>query len=375
MKFKAAITLLTAMIWVAGCSGQATQSDESPAEKTTSSHGQEAQSEATAESGQSGGSRADSAKPDDGRGGFDKRLSSYEYPYDVETFAFESQRKKLEMAYMDVEPDEPNGETVLLLHGKNFSGAYWGTTIEALLDDGYRVVAPDQIGFGKSSKPANYHFTFHTLATNTKALLDDIGVDRAAIVGHSMGGMLATRFSLMFPETATRLALVNPIGLEDWKAKGVPYMTVEQWYQQEMSKTPKKVKAYMTASYFDGTWKEDYKPLIEIQAGWTEGPDWKELAWVSALTFDMIYTQPVVYEFSDLEQKTLLIIGTRDRTALGKGAVSDEVRATLGQYQDLGDEAAAAIPNATLVEFEDVGHIPQYEVFDKYIGELRGFLK
>ncbi|MGM0558963.1 MAG: alpha/beta fold hydrolase [Myxococcota bacterium] len=375
MKIKAAITLLTAILWAAGCAGQATQSDESPAETTTSSQGQEAQSEEAEETGQSGGSRPDSAKPDDDHDGFDKHLTSYEYPYEVETFEFTSQRKKLEMAYMDIQPEEPNGETVLLLHGKNFSGAYWGTTIEALVDDGYRVVVPDQIGFGKSSKPGDYHFTFHALATNTKALLDDIGVERAAVVGHSMGGMLATRFSLMFPEAATKLALVNPIGLEDWKAKGVPYVPVEQWYQREMSKTPKKVQAYMTASYFDGTWKDAYEPLVEIQAGWTEGPDWKELAWVSALTYDMIFTQPVVYEFPDLKQDTLLIIGTRDRTALGKGAVSDEVRATLGQYQDLGDEAAAAIPNAELVEFEDIGHIPQYEAFDKYIAALRGFLK
>ena len=278
------------------------------------------------------------------------------------------------MAYMDVQPDDANGKTVLLLHGKNFSGAYWGTTIEALVTDGYRVVAPDQIGFGKSSKPADYQFSFHALAQNTKALLDEIGVEKAAVVGHSMGGMLATRFTLMYPDTAEKLALVNPIGLEDWKAKGVPYKPVEDWYQQEMSKTPEKVKAYMTASYFDGTWKDEYAPLVEIQAGWTKGPDWKELAWVSALTYDMIFTQPVVYEFAEVEQPTLLIIGTRDRTALGKGAVSDEVRATLGQYQDLGDKAAEAFPNATLVEYDDVGHIPQYEVFDEYFDDLRGFL-
>jgi pimeloyl-ACP methyl ester carboxylesterase len=372
MKYPSIVAAVALSLSV-GCASQSAPADEAPTEGQAAQQANEAPVEAD-EAGQSGGSRPDSAKPDDDHDGFDKRLSSYEYPYEVETFEFTSQRKELEMAYMDVEPEEPNGKTVLLLHGKNFSGAYWGTTIEALVADGYRVVAPDQIGFGKSSKPTDYHFTFHALAANTKALLDEIGVDKAAVVGHSMGGMLATRFSLMFPEAATKLALVNPIGLEDWKAKGVPYMTVEQWYQQEMSKTPEKVQAYMTASYFDGTWKDAYEPLVEIQAGWTEGPDWKELAWVSALTFDMIYSQPVVYEFPDVQQDTLLIIGTRDRTALGKGAVSDAVRKTLGQYQDLGDKAATAIPNARLVEFDDIGHIPQYEAFEPYIEELRNFV-
>jgi pimeloyl-ACP methyl ester carboxylesterase len=376
MKTTTLLTATLAVLLTAGCAGSSAPADEAPTQASAQSdETATAEPKEDVESGQSGGSRPDSAKAKDGEHeGFDRRLSSYEYPHDVETFELESQRQTLEMAYMDVKPEESNGKTVVLLHGKNFSGAYWGTTIEALLADGYRVVAPDQIGFGKSSKPADYQFSFHALAHNTKALLDEIGVSNATVVGHSMGGMLATRFALMYPDTATKLALVNPIGLEDWKAKGVPYKPIEGWYQQELNKTPETVKAYMTASYFDGTWKESYKPLVEIQAGWTEGPDWEHLAWVSALTFDMIFTQPVVYEFDEVEQPTLLIIGARDRTALGKGAVSDEVRATLGQYQDLGDKAAEAFPNATLVEYDDVGHIPQYEVFDKYIEDLGGFL-
>ncbi len=68
------------------------------------------------------------------------------------------------MAYMDVTAKNPNSKTVVLLHGKNFNGAYWKTTIEALTKEGYRVIVPDQIGFGKSSKPVGYQFTFQQLA-------------------------------------------------------------------------------------------------------------------------------------------------------------------------------------------------------------------
>jgi pimeloyl-ACP methyl ester carboxylesterase len=307
--------------------------------------------------------------------GFDARLSDYDYPYEVELFEVDAQRQQLEMAYMDVEPDEAkaNGHTVLLLHGKNFSGAYWKTTIEALVDQGYRVVVPDQIGFGKSSKPRHFQFSFHALATYTERLLDELGVDKTSVVGHSMGGMLATRLSLMFPDRVEALALVNPIGLEDWK-RVVPYTTVEQWYEGELQKTPEKVKAYMTESYFDGQWKPEYEPLVELQVGWIKGPDYERIAWNSALTYDMIFTQPVLYEFGDLEMPTLLIIGERDRTALGKGQVSPEVRKTLGQYADLGDKTAAAIPNATLVDLEGIGHIPQFESYERYIEALTGFL-
>ncbi|MFB6261779.1 MAG: alpha/beta fold hydrolase, partial [Thiohalorhabdaceae bacterium] len=250
---------------------------------------------------------------------FDARLSGYDYPFEVRQHTFRAQGQDLTMAYMDVRPQDPNGRTVLLLHGKNFSGAYWGRTIRALTEAGYRVVAPDQIGFGKSSKPRDFQYSLHALAHHTRSLLAALGIERAAVVGHSMGGMLATRFALMFPEFTKRLALVNPIGLEDWGAKGVPYTPVDKRFRSELAKTPAGVKAYMRESYFAGEWRPAYDPLVTIQAGWIRGPDWPKLARVSALTYDMIFTQPVVHEFPDLQVPTRLIIGQRDRTALGKG--------------------------------------------------------
>jgi pimeloyl-ACP methyl ester carboxylesterase len=305
----------------------------------------------------------------------DARLSDYAYPYDVSMRRFESQGEQLEMAYMDVgpPPGKANGHAVLLLHGKNFSGAYWGSTIEALVADGYRVIVPDQIGFGKSSKPRNFQFSFQELAIQTRALLSDLGVDRSAVVGHSMGGMLATRYALMFPDHTDTLTLVNPIGLEDWKTV-VPYATVDQIYRNELKKTPASVKAYMQKAYFDGKWRPAYDPLIEIQGGWTLGPDHDLTAWISALTADMIFTQPVVYEFPLISVPVLLIIGTRDRTALGRDRVSPEIATTLGDYSVLGRRAARTIRDAELVELNNIGHVPQYEAFGDYITALKDFL-
>jgi pimeloyl-ACP methyl ester carboxylesterase len=305
----------------------------------------------------------------------DKRLTQYSYPYEVKVFPVQVQGQDLEMAYMDIAPTgTPSGQVVLLLHGKNFSGAYWAKTIEVLTEAGHRVVVPDQLGFGKSSKPVNIQYSFQLMATQTRALLDKLGVKEAHVVGHSMGGMVATRFALMYPEVAKRLVLVNPIGLEDWKRK-VPYQTVDKWTASVKKNTPEGIQNYMKQNYFDGQWKEDWNSLVTIQAGWAVGPDKDQMARVSALTYDMVFTQPVVYEFPDLKMPTLLLIGTRDRTALGKPLVSPEVRATMGLYEDLGKAAAAAIPNASLVEFEDVGHMPQVEVFGPYSQALLDFVK
>jgi pimeloyl-ACP methyl ester carboxylesterase len=157
------------------------------------------------------------------RHSYGPELEGFSYPYPVIRFRFNSQGSEMSMAYMDVRPDKPNGRTIVLLHGRNFCAATWEQTIKVLTEDGFRVIAPDQIGFCKSSKPTGYQFSIQSLATNTHALLSSLGIARPTIVGHSFGGMTAIRYALMFPADVEKLVLVNPIGLEDWQALGVPY--------------------------------------------------------------------------------------------------------------------------------------------------------
>ncbi len=304
----------------------------------------------------------------------DPELTNYKYPHPVGFYEFDSQGQRLRMAYMDVAATKPNGRAVVLLHGKNFSGAYWAPTIKALAGAGYRVIAPDQVGFGKSSKPASYQFSFQALAANTRALLDSLGVERFALVGHSMGGMLAVRVALMYPERVERLALVNPIGLEDWKLVA-PYRTVEENFAQELRATPESIREYQRVNYFGGEWRPEFDALTEILAGWTRHPEYRRVAWNAALTSDMIFTQPVVYEFERLKAATLLIIGRRDRTAIGKDRVPKEVAARMGDYPALGKAAAERIPGARLLEIPEAGHLPQVETFPKYMRALLDFIK
>lgn len=296
-------------------------------------------------------------------------LEGYDYPYTARYFNFESQGQSLEMAYMHEEAPDPNGKTVLLFHGKNFNGAYWGETMGALLREGFDVLVPDQIGFGKSSKPAHYHYTFHQLARNTRALMDQLGITGVIVLGHSMGGMLATRFSLMYPEVVEKLVLENPIGLEDWKVK-VPYQGVDRWYEAQLNRSFEGVKSYMRSSYFDGEWRPRYDEWVYLLTAFIDSPDYKRYAWNSALTYDMVFTQPVVYEFKNLQMPTVLIIGQRDRTAIGTNLVSDSVAATMGNYPELGRATAEKIPDATLIELDDIGHLPHIEDFDLFIGKL-----
>ena len=304
-------------------------------------------------------------------------LQGFDYPFPVHTYAFLSQRQQLSMAYIDVRPapgETLTGRTVVLLHGKNFCAATWEPTIRALSGAGYRVIAPDQIGFCKSSKPQAYQFTFRQLAQNTHDLLDRLGIKRAVVVGHSTGGMLAAHYALLHPDAVERLVLVDPVGLEDWTAKGVPPVTVEQWYNRELKVTAESIRAYERATYYADRWDDRYEPAVRMLAGLMRGPGQEQVAWDSALLYDMIMTEPVVYRLGQIRVPTLLVIGDKDVTAIGKDLAPPAVRAPLGHYPELGRAAAAAIPGAKLIEFPDLGHAPQMSDPDAFHAALLGWL-
>jgi pimeloyl-ACP methyl ester carboxylesterase len=136
---------------------------------------------------------------------------------------------------------------------------------------------------------------------------------------------------------------------------------VDDWYARELKTSADGIRRYEQATYYAGQWRPAYEPWVQMLAGMYRGPGKAQVAWDSALLYDMIYTQPVVYELGQLQMPTLLLIGQKDTTAIGKDLAPPEVRAKLGHYPELGRAAAKAIPHATLVEFADLGHAPQMQ--------------
>jgi pimeloyl-ACP methyl ester carboxylesterase len=299
-------------------------------------------------------------------------IEGFPYPFPVRMLPLTIEGQDLRMAYMDVAPTgPPSGKVVLLLHGKNFPGAYWAETIRTLAAAGHRVVVPDQIGFGRSSKP-DIHYAFELLAQSTRKLLDTLEIPRVAVVGHSMGGMLAARFALMYPQSTSGLVLENPIGLEDYREK-VPYTGVDATYRTMLSPTREGLDRFYR-SYF-ATWRESFGTWSDLAWRQTLGGEWPRGARASALTYEMIYTQPVVQDLPRLAVPTLLVIGQADRTTLGRGALPPDVLATMGRYPELGKRAARAIPGARLVELDGVGHIPHLEAPERFHAALVDFLR
>jgi pimeloyl-ACP methyl ester carboxylesterase len=293
-------------------------------------------------------------------------LEGFDYPYEVQRYELTSQGSALTMAYMDVRPQSPNGKTAVLLHGRNFCAATWETTIAALSKAGYRVIAPDQIGFCKSSKPLGYQFSIQQLASNTHALLTSLGVSRPIMIGHSFGGMTTMRYALMFPEEVERIVLVNPIGLEDWQAEGVPFIDLDRQLKAERATTFESIKQYEQRFYYAGEWKPEYDRWVEMAAGLWTGSGAEVVTRVQARIAEIIFTQPVVHELGRITPPTLLLIGQLDRTAPGANRAPPDVAKRLGNYPELGRAAARRIPNAKLIEFADLGHAPQIQAPERF---------
>ena len=293
------------------------------------------------------------------------------YPYPVGFLQLEISGQLVRMAYMDVAPVGPPKGTVLLFHGKNFASDYWAPAIKGLSAAGWRVIAPDQIGFGKSSKP-DMRYTFGLLASSTVSLLDSIGVREVNVIANSMGGMVAVHFTRLNPDRVTRLVLENPIGLEDY-ASTIPPQTTDTLVKLEMAQTEESYRRFLK-SYFP-VWKDDYETFVRVFAGVQASSEYPRFAKASALTYQMIYEQPIIGELPKIKVPTLLIIGQKDRTVFGRRFAPPEVVKNLGNFPMLGKAAAKAIPNARLIEIDEAGHVPHLEVPDQFLTAVKAFLE
>jgi pimeloyl-ACP methyl ester carboxylesterase len=300
-------------------------------------------------------------------------LENWAYPYPVAFLELTVQGQSLRQAYMDVPPDgKANGRVALLLHGRNFPSSYWQDVIAGLSADGYRVVATDQIGFGKSSKPG-LPASFDQLARNTVALLDKLAIAKVDLIGHSMGGMLAVRFTRTYPGKVRRLVLEAPIGLEDYRFS-VPPVTDEQLIRQQYAETAETYRAFLKVGYALDLPDSAIEPFVDMIERLQLSGEYPR--WVTAFvaSYQMIHDQPVVHEYPLVATPTLFIMGANDHNAPGRAFAPPELAKRMGFNVAHAQAIAAQMPNAKVLVFDGVGHIPHMERPQRFMQALEEFL-
>jgi pimeloyl-ACP methyl ester carboxylesterase len=288
------------------------------------------------------------------------------YPYPSSYVPLTLYGQDVRMAYMDVAPQgAANGHTVVLLHGNNFAGFYFGGPIDALRREGFRVIVPDQIGYGRSSKPI-IPYNLNDMARNTRAILQNLKIDRVMIVGHSMGGMLATRFATQYPGMVERLVLYNPIGLTDARFDR-PSESSDEIYKRTLGGTYQTIRTSLMryVSHNPAAWNAQFESYARIRYSWTLSADWPRLAMVQTLVGQVISLDPVVYDWAHIKAPTLLF-----------GGAEDSLPGSASVFKERMKVAAETIPsgNGRLHLIPGLGHVPHMEAPDKTYPPLIAFL-
>jgi pimeloyl-ACP methyl ester carboxylesterase len=292
-------------------------------------------------------------------------LEGFAYPYPVRFLPLTRDNEAQRLAYMDVAPTgTPNGRAAILLHGRNFPASYWQPVIVALAQAGYRVVVPDQLGFGKSSKPVG-PFTFDRMAADTVALLDALGLPRVDVVAHSMGGMLAIRLARNAPDRVNSLVLEAPIGLEDYRF-AVPPVSNETLLKREGELTADAYRRQLMTSYALSLPAAAIEPFVEIRErvkGSGEYPRWLQ-SFVNS--YQAIWGQPVVHEIPLVRVPTLFIMGANDHNAPGKPFAPPALQAGMGQNAAHARALAAQMADGRAEVVEGVGHLVHMEATERF---------
>ena len=297
------------------------------------------------------------SEPPDEWGAISINMEEIEYPYPVAFMNIGVYDQDVRLAYMDVAPVGPaNGRAVVFHHGGSYYGWYWKAQIEALTNEGYRVIVKDRLGWGKSSKPIlPYSMSLH--ASNTARLMEHLGLAEAAIVGHSIGGQMATRFAFLYPDRTTHLVTINQVGLTDNRA-GLGFDA----FDGEIEVDPDLQTSYEAdvrtelRRYVE--WKPELLEHLRIRHGQRLSGDWPRLAYVRRLSGNLRSVDTVVNDWSHIRTKTLILGGEVDGP----------------NFPENARRAVEVFPNAEVFLIPNVGHNPHEEVPDIVNAELIRFL-
>jgi len=245
-----------------------------------------------------------------------------------------------------------SGPTVILLHGLGGDTTNWAMTIPALASK-YHVYVPDQIGFGQSDKPVmNYRVA--TLVEFLDQFYKKLGIEKATLVGNSLGGWIAASFSIAHPEKVEKLVLLSAAGYTP-KRWGGPELTKEL-YSVLNASTTADLKRTMSAVFYN-------KALITdqaVEAFFTNKLKKGDSQTINAFIESVLRGEDFIDEkVKTIKAPTLIVWGREDGlTPLG-----------------IGEAFAQDISGAQKVIIEKCGHVAQIEKPAEFNAALLKFLE
>jgi pimeloyl-ACP methyl ester carboxylesterase len=249
--------------------------------------------------------------------------------------------------------DTGRGSPVVLIHGFASSLETWASVTPALVESGHRVIALDLRGFGWTDRPPG-DYSSEAQARLVLALMDQLGVARASVVGHSYGGGVALRLALVAPERVDRIALYDawaysgqlPAFFHVARADGIGEAMFATWYGE-------RAEDRMALAFYD----QRYVTMELIDA--VEASLRRPGTYAAALAaVRAMHYEEVEEQYRTIEHPALLLWGREDRVT----------------PIEIGERLSRELPGARLVVYPGCGHFPMIEHARQSTAELARFL-
>lgn len=247
--------------------------------------------------------------------------------------------------------DEGAGEhTLILVHGLASNAGFWRYNIAALSQE-YRVIAVDLPGYGRSAK-GDYAYGIHYYADQIRALMDELGLEKAIFAGHSMGGQIGITFALAYPDRLDALVLAAPAGVEpftrgsgDWLRRVITMDGVEATQEDA-------IRRNLSGNFY--RFRDTWEWMVEERVRMAKATEMREFAYAVDRSVDAMLDEPTTEYLGDIRVPTLIVYGKYD------GLIPNPYL-NPGRAADVFQLGHQAIVGSTLVEIDHAGHMLQIE--------------
>jgi len=255
----------------------------------------------------------------------------------------------IKMAY--IEMGDKDGPNIILQHGMTDNSRSWSLAVPYFVEAGYHVYLPDLRGMGKSDAPDGLYTTI-TYATDMKAFFDAKEIDKAIVVGHSLGSFTVQTFALMFPELCEKVVLVSSIPVKQYQTDSL--LGLYNTYIDPLGVDEHPSDSFMNY-WYDCTFKENNAAEVEfdkcIEGLKRESKALAKNTWKNILLGLAATDLSGLYSKFDTSIPVLLLHGDDD--SMTKNENQDELKTLLN------------INNNSYVNYVGVGHNIQFEIPDQ----------
>ena len=257
----------------------------------------------------------------------------------------------LKVSYTDV----GEGEPVILLHGIPTWSFLYREVIPILAQE-HRVLAPDFLGHGYSDRRDRFDRSLRAQTAMILRFMDELGIERATVVGHDTGGGVALILGIEHPERVQRLVLSNAVAYDSWPIEDMISLGDPVW----RDRTATEVASFVASGLADGLHNSD-RLTEEFERG-IVAPYSDEEGKISlirnASALNTNHTMELVDRHKDIVAPSLVLWGAHDSWQ----TVAD------------GERLAREIPNAHLKRVENASHWLQQDAPETFAQEILNFL-